>query len=278
MKITVNAEELDNALIDQEAKRLKPEYDHYIAENEADSPEGQLEEWAAENIIERALIMQEARNTDMDIPAEDVDASFEEIKENLDEDAPVDEVRAEIELQMKVDRLLKDAGERAANPSDAELREFYDANREMFVRTEQVRAAHIIKHVNPAVDRETAFAEIVKVQEQLNAGATFEQLASEHSDCPDQAGDLGYFERGQMVEEFETVAFGMEVGQVSDIFLTDCGYHIVKVHDKIPGGAVPFEEVKEPIAEQLIEQRRTKAVEDFVDSLKEKAVIEKSDD
>jgi len=69
----------------------------------------------------------------------------------------------------------------------------------------------------------------------------------------------------------------MDVGQVSDIFLTDFGYHIVKVHDKVPGGPVPFEEVKDHIAEQLLEERRTKAVEDFVDSLKEKAVIEKTD-
>jgi len=278
MKITVNGELLDNALIDQEVERLKPDYDQYMAENDAEAPEGQLEEWAAENVIERALITQEAKGAAIDIPPEEVDAAFEEIKDNLDDDAPVDEVRTEIELQMKIDRLLQDAGGRAAEPSDGEVREFYDSNREMFDRPEQVRAAHIIKHVNPAVDRETAFAEILKVQEQLNAGATFEELASEHSDCPDNAGDLGYFERGQMVEEFETVAFSMDVGQVSDVFLTDFGYHIVKVHDKVAGGPIPFEEVKEAISEQLLEERRTKAVENFVDSLKDKAVVEKTDD
>ena len=277
MKITVNGEQLDNTLVEQEIERLTPDYERYIEENQADPPEGQLQDWAAENIIERMLMMQAAKELDAEIPAERIDEAFEEVKDNIGE-TPEADVRAEIELQMKVDLLMQQITADVPAPGDAELKAYYNENLEMFVRAEQVRASHIIKHVTPAVDRETAFAEIVEVQAQLNAGAPFEELASQHSDCPDSAGDLGFFERGQMVEEFEKVAFGMKTGEISDIFLTDFGYHIVKVQDRIPGGAVPLEEVKEELAEHLLEQAKSQAVETFLDGLKDKATIERSEE
>jgi len=277
MKITVNGEELDNAMIAQEIERLMPDYERYIEENQADPPEGQLEEWAAENIIERMVMMQAAAKMDADIPTERIDEAFEEVKDNIGE-TPEEEVRAEIALQVKLDMLMQQAVAGVAEPPEAELKAYYNENLEMFVRPEQVRASHIIKHVNPNVDRETAFAEIVEIQSRLNAGTPFEDLASQHSDCPDSAGDLGYFERGQMVEEFENVAFGMKVDEISDIFLTDFGYHIVKLNDHVPGGPVPFDDVKEQLGEHLLEQAKSKAVEDFIDGLKAKAEIVRAEE
>ena len=277
MKITVNGEVIDNALIAQEIERLGPDYERYIEENQADPPEGQLEEWAEENIIERTVMMQAAADMDLEIPQEQIDESFEEVKENIG-DTPEEEVRAEIALQIKLDALMQHAVADIAEPTDAELEEFYNENLEMFVRAEQVRASHIVKHVTPEIDREAAFAEIVEIQNQLNAGTPFEELASQHSDCPDSAGDLGFFERGQMVQEFEDVAFGMEVGQISDIFLTDFGYHIVKLQEHVPGGAVPLDTVKEQLAEHLGEQAKSQAVETFLDDLKGKAKIERTEE
>jgi parvulin-like peptidyl-prolyl isomerase len=277
MKITINGEELDNALIEQEVERLRADYEQYIEENQADPPEDQLDQWAVENIIERMLIVQTAGDLDIEIPTEQIDSAFEEVKDNIG-DADEAEVKSEIKLQMKVDHLMQQVVADISEPSDTELKAYYDDNLDLFVRAEQVRASHIIKHVNPSVDRETAFAEIVDIQTQLNAGTAFEELASQHSDCPDSAGDLGFFERGQMVEEFENVAFALEAGQVSDIFLTDFGYHIVKVQERVPGGPVPLEDVKEQLAEHLLEQARTHAVEAYIDDLKSKATIERTEE
>ena len=223
------------------------------------------------------VMMQAAAKMDAEIPAEQIDEAFEEVKENIG-DTPEDEVRAEIALQIKLDMLMQQAVADVKEPTDKELKAFYSENLEMFVRPEQVRASHIIKHVNPNVDRETAFGEIVEIQNQLNAGTPFEELASQHSDCPDSAGDLGFFERGQMVEEFENVAFAMKVGDISDIFLTDFGYHIVKLNEHVPGGAVPLEDVQEQLSEHLTEQARSQAVEVFIDDLKSKAEIVRNEE
>ena len=59
---------------------------------------------------------------------------------------------------------------------------------------------------------------------------TFEELASKVSDCSSaqKGGDLGVFGRGQMQKAFEDVAFGLDVGELSEPFASDSGVHIVK--------------------------------------------------
>jgi parvulin-like peptidyl-prolyl isomerase len=77
--------------------------------------------------------------------------------------------------------------------------------------------------------QDEAKSQIQDIKSKLEGGATFADLASAHSDCPSgkNGGDLGEFGRGQMVGAFEESAFGMEVGQVSDVVETDFGYHLI---------------------------------------------------
>lgn len=78
-----------------------------------------------------------------------------------------------------------------------------------------------------------------------NEEITFAEAAAKYSDdtTADSGGELGYFSRGQMVPEFETVAFALEVGEISDVVKTEFGYHIIKLIEKV--------EATEETAEQL---------------------------
>jgi peptidyl-prolyl cis-trans isomerase C len=90
----------------------------------------------------------------------------------------------------------------------------------------QVRASHIL------VKTETEANDVMK---KLNAGKEFADLARLYSTCPSgkKGGDLGFFGKGQMVKEFESAAFSMEKGQVTQKPVkTQFGYHIIKVTDK----------------------------------------------
>lgn len=276
MAVTVNGETIDEAQITEEVDRLRPHYEQYVQENGGEGSDEQLAEWARENVIERTVVQQQAQNRPIDIPREEVDEALEQIKDQLADDADVGAVRADIEIRMKVDHMMAEVTEGVEPPGDEDIQAFYDEHIEELTAPEQVHASHIVKHVDGLNDKEVAYAEISALKAELDTGADFDELASRDSDCPGNGGDLGWFPRGQMVPEFEDVVFNMEVGRVSDIFLTSFGYHIVRLDDRTDGQAAPLEEVRDHIVEQLLEQRRTKAVEDFVDKLKSGAVIEEA--
>ena len=88
-----------------------------------------------------------------------------------------------------------------------------------------VKASHILV---PTENK----AKTLKVM--LNEGEDFAYLARQYSQCPSKTigGDLGYFKRGQMVKEFETAAFNLPVGEVSEPVQTQFGWHLIKVVDK----------------------------------------------
>jgi peptidyl-prolyl cis-trans isomerase C len=89
----------------------------------------------------------------------------------------------------------------------------------------QVKASHIlVKGQGKAQD----------LLDKINAGASFEELAKQFSECPSgkRGGDLGYFGRGMMVREFENAAFEGEKGSVVGPIKTQFGYHLIKIVDK----------------------------------------------
>jgi parvulin-like peptidyl-prolyl isomerase len=91
--------------------------------------------------------------------------------------------------------------------------------------TEEIKASHIL------VDTKE---EAITLKEEILSGTAFEDVAAEHSLCPSGAngGDLGFFGRGQMVKEFENVAFDLKVGEISDPVKTNFGWHLILVTDK----------------------------------------------
>lgn len=272
MAVIVNGERIETPEIEAEADRLRPQYESYVQDSPGSGPE-QLAEWARENLIERTLFRQAARAMDVEIPQADIDEVYEEEKDQAG-DMPQAELKADIELRMRVERLIAENNAKVPEPAEQELKDFYEEHREEMMVPEQVRAGHIVKHVDADTDKQAAFEAILQIKMKLDAGEAFEALATEHSDCPERAGDLGWFSRGQMVEEFEDVVFAMKAGEVSDIFLTQFGYHIVRVDDRRAAETLPFEDVRDRIAAELLEQKRTTAAEEFIDALKAKATIE----
>ena len=88
-----------------------------------------------------------------------------------------------------------------------------------------VKASHIL------VDTK---AEALCIKKQIDDGASFESMAKKYSKCPSgqNGGDLGYFNKGDMVKPFEQAAFDLPIGEVSDPVQTQFGWHLIKVYDK----------------------------------------------
>ena len=116
--------------------------------------------------------------------------------------------------------------------TDQLVREAYDR------MGQEVSASHILLRVAPdATPQDTlaAYQKLMKIRQEVLAGADFAQLARTQSEDPsakDNAGKLGYFTAMQMVYPFESAAYKTPVGQVSTPIRTRFGYHLIKVNDK----------------------------------------------
>ncbi|MEH7482740.1 peptidylprolyl isomerase [Neobacillus drentensis] len=133
--------------------------------------------------------------------------------------------------------------------TEEEMKTYFDENKDSFAEAEQIKASHIL-----VADEKMAN----EVKQKLNDGGDFAELAKNYStddSTKDSGGDLGYFAKGTMVTEFEDVAFGLAVDQVSKPVKTEYGYHIIKVEAKKKAKEANYNDSKEEIKETLVDQK-----------------------
>jgi len=210
----------------------------------------------AQDVAELKAMAQEARRRKMD-------------------DDPI--LKAQIQLQVEqilANALVQQAGKMAA-PTEAELRAYYDRNKE---RYEQVSGRHILVRFKgspvPARDgrdltEEEALAKARELRKRVAGGEDFAEVAKKESDdsgSGQAGGDLGTFGRGQMVKSFEDAAFALPVGELSEPVKSQFGYHLIQVKEH---KNQTFEEAR-PMIEQGMGPERSRQ---FVDEVKKKATI-----
>lgn len=283
MALIVNGEKIEDSAIKQEVERLRPDYERVFSDQDPKEREAQLTDWSRENVIERVLINQEAKENGGKIPKDQIESALAKLKEQYTDPEQLykalglrddGDIKEQIEMQMRVEQRLNEACKDLPEPQQAAVQEYYQENKEQFKTSESARVAHIVKYVNWQTDEETAHNAIKEAHDELKNGAAFETVVDKYTDCADGGGDLGYVAKGQMVEEFEDVVFNLGLGEVSDIFRTRFGFHIAKVYDRKPAAVPELKQVKDEIVNALQEQMRGKAIDDFIDGLKNKAKIE----
>jgi parvulin-like peptidyl-prolyl isomerase len=259
---------------------LRPKYEEMISGMDPVDAEIQLRDWSRENVIERVLLRQEALKDPEPIAPERIAEGVQAIKSQSTGrpgcEVPVDEeeLRRQVEISLRVERFLQKITSQVPPPKPKEVSEHYRKHRDQFYHPELVRASHVVKNVDEKTDEATALEGIRTVQQELGNGGEFVELADRYSDCPGNGGDLGYFPRGEMVEEFDRVVFSLRVNETSDIFRTPFGFHIARVYDRKPEGIPSLEEAREEIAALLHREKQERFLEDYVDRLKAKAVIQ----
>ena len=177
--------------------------------------------------------------------------------------ATMEAVKRELLGQYALTQEIKDI-----QATQEECEAYYNEHKAMFVKEAKATAKHILT----ATEEESK-----KVLEEIESGAkTFEDAAKEYSKCPSKAqgGSLGTFGRGQMVKEFEDAAFTAEIGAIVGPVQTQFGYHLIKVEEKKDAAVADFEEVKNSIRNQLLQQIQNKVYSDKVKELREKYVQE----
>jgi parvulin-like peptidyl-prolyl isomerase len=145
--------------------------------------------------------------------------------------------------------------------SDAEAQQYYDDNIARYKVAESREVRHILVKTKDEADA---------LHEQLVNGASFATLAKEKSLDPgskDQGGKLTV-SKGQTVEAFDKAAFSLDTNEISDPVKTQYGYHIIQpLTDVKPGRVTPFTQVRTQIKSQLVQQKKSAAVSEWVSSV-----------
>lgn len=148
--------------------------------------------------------------------------------------------------------------------TEDEKKAYYEENKEQFMTPPSCDASHIL------VDDEE---KCQKIKEEIESGAkTFEEAAKEYSTCPsaERGGNLGVFGRGQMVAEFDTVAFNEEIGKVTGPVKTQFGYHLILVNKRDNGTQTPYDVAAPQVQEALLNEKRQAVFAEKVTELKAK--------
>ncbi|MEH7886292.1 peptidylprolyl isomerase [Bacillus sp. JJ1609] len=157
----------------------------------------------------------------------------------------IDQVREDIEYYLLAEKMI----EPSIKITEEEMKTYFEENKDSFDQKEQVKASHILVKDEAAAK---------KVKEELDNGKDFAELAKKYSTDKSNAeagGDLGYFAKGEMAEEFEKAAFNLKIDEISEPVKTEFGYHIIKVSDKKAAKAAEFEDHKNEIKEKLLDEK-----------------------
>jgi len=285
---TVNGTLIDDAAIAREAARLRPEYVRYMEKSGDPMDEeallARLLEWAEENLVEAELLRQAERADPVSLTDADVAETMREVEasyggrekfERCMSAAPenLDALRREVLQRLRISRFVERLTADVPPPAPEDVERAYRTEPKRWTTPELIHARHIVKNAADAPDEDAMKEPLRRAMAELEAGAGFAEVADRYSDCAGNGGDLGVFARGQMVESFERVVCAMRPGEVSDMFATEFGWHIAQLVERTPARILSLEEVREALAEMLMEQRRQGAVERYLDDLKGRATI-----
>ncbi|SVB10406.1 uncharacterized protein METZ01_LOCUS163260 [marine metagenome] len=284
MPLVVNGQTIDDPVIEQEFSAIKAHYES-LGSISCCERDDEFRGYARDNITFRALLTQEAQRTIPEPGAEEVTRAFDKLK---DEHGGGDQfyasvglspeqdglIQRDLSVNLQVESLRDSACQSLPAPTEAECRAYYEGNIEQFSDEDEVRASHIFKSVRETEKREAIFKALCEVRQRLVDGADFTELAREHSDKPAEEIDLGFFKRGELMDEFEIVTFSMKEGEVSPVFSTPHGFHLAKVTERKAGQPKPFESVRADIETELTAQRKDAKLQELVDELKKTAKIE----
>ncbi len=284
MPIIINGERIDEDVIGQEFSEIKG-YHERVGRVSCCERDDEFRAQAIENITGRVLVSQEARKRGEAIPRGEVDVALATLMEEHGGEKQFyfnmgmspdqeDVVRENIEAGIAVDKLLREVCGPDPEPDGDALKAYYDENIADYMTAEEVRASHIFKSVQGAEDREELFQELCEVRQKLVEGADFLETAKKFSDKPAEEVDLGFYKRGELMDEFEVVTFSMKVGEISPVFTMHGSFHVATVTDRKPSVARPFDEIKDEVKEAWVQRERDARIKDYVGKLRAGAEIE----
>lgn len=198
--------------------------------------------------VEEIVLSEYASSHGIEVPAEAIATAV-----RSDPGSTVIEKRDEMRRQKLISQIAGDV----PDPTDAELRLYYEQHPGDFKSGEEVHVRQILVHDESLADDIIA---------RLRKGEHFEDLSSQYSLAPNakRGGDIGYVSRGELPKMFEDVIFALKPGASSDVIRTDATYHIFKIDDRRAPGQIDFQTAAPVIRQRLREDAVRERMAEFV--------------
>jgi len=283
MAFIINGERIGDDAIEEEFDAIK---DHYanLGEVVCCDRDEEFRAYANENIINRTLMVQESHKRFGPVTEEQIEERLTTVKAEHGGDSEFYEntglnrgddamIRRRLAAAIAIDRLLGEEIGEESEPTEAELRAYYEANIERYLTEEKVRVSQLFVEPESQEGAREAYRELRKIRQQLREGADFHATAVEHGDRDEDEIDLGFMQQGETMPEIEAIVFSLETGEISPIVATHFGFHLFVVTDREEPSPIPFEQVQ-GIEEQFRNERREKSIGEFVAKLRAGGTIE----
>jgi len=275
----VNGEEISRADLDAQVEALKEQYPDMFTGADGEGRLLEFQQRLLDNMINNVLIRQAAEERGIEVTDAEVDAEIENLKTGFETDEQFEQALAQsgmdleaLETQVRegmiTDRLIATLSE-DVEVGEAEIEEYYEANKADFMEYAGAHAAHILFDADDKATAEQVLADI-------RAGADFASLAQQYSQDPGSAangGDLGW-PTTPYVQEFQDAVDAMEPGEISDLVETSFGWHIIKVIEKRDDRQLPLEEVRDQIEQIIVQEQNADIYQEFLNELRASAEIE----
>jgi parvulin-like peptidyl-prolyl isomerase len=267
----INEEQIPIEEFDREFKELMLEPGKEVKETDLKH----LKATYLDQVIERKILVQEARRLGLKISPEELNQAIAEIKMDYPGEGfgeklglkgmTLEEWKVRLEEKLLAEKILRHSLHSQEKIEEKEAFQYYEAHQSSFQIGQTVRARQIV-----VADGEEA----IQILKRLKKGESFEMLAVGKSLGPEktQGGDLGFFSQGEKPSEFDHV-FTMEVGAISEVIKSPYGYHIFKLEEKIESRQIPFEEAKVGILQELGRKKGEEYYQKWFDELKRKAKV-----
>jgi len=192
----------------------------------------------------------------------------EAAKSKIEDEKDFQNRLSDIKEQLLIESLLKKKIAADSQLTDNDMKKYYDANKEKFKKEKEINTRHILLKTDE---------EAKQIMERLKKGEDFVELAKKYSIDPNakaSGGEIGFHPKGTLLPEYEAAAFKLtKVGQVTGPVKTQFGYHIIRLEGAKPPAYVSFDEVKDFIRQQLIQEKQKELLEKYIEELKKAAKI-----
>ena len=246
-----------------------------------------------DTMIDEKLVDNELKELKVSIGDKEVDAAIDEVKKsyNLNDEQlqqavtkegyTLADYREQMRKQIGRYKLISEKVRKNIKVSDADVQSEYDR----MTRSEGEDYEVHIRHILIAVPRNASQPQVEQARRKAAAlavearepGVNFAELAKKRSEgsSSSDGGDLGFFKRGTMVPEFERVAFNLKTGEVSDPVRTQFGWHVLKLEEIRKLGMKPLADLRPEIEERLRRQQAERLTSQYMETLRNGAVVEK---